>query len=37
MNKDIKDFFDLSIGKNYYKPIITRGDFNNDYIMITSI
>ena len=34
--KDIKDLFDLSIGEDYYKSIITRGSFNNNYIQYES-
>ena len=34
--KDIKDLFDLSIGKDYYKPMITKGSFNNNYIQYES-
>ena len=28
--------FDLSIGEDYYKPIITKGAFNNNYIQYES-
>ena len=35
--RDVKDLFDLSIDKNYYKPIITNSDFNNNYIQYESI
>ena len=34
--KDIKDLFDLSIGEEYYKPIITKASFNNNYIQYES-
>ena len=34
--KDIKDLFDLSISQDYYKPIITKGAFNNNYIQYES-
>ena len=30
--RDVKDLFDLSIDEDYYKPIITKSDFNNKYI-----
>ena len=30
--KDVKDLFGLSVGEDYYKPIITKGSFNNNYI-----
>ena len=30
--RDVKDLFDLSIDEAYYKPIITKGAFNNNYI-----
>ena len=30
--RDVKDLFYLSIDENYYKPIITNGAFNNNYI-----
>ena len=33
----IKDLFDLSIDEDYYKPIITKGFFNNSYIHYESI
>ena len=29
--KDIEGLFDLSIGEDYYKPIIINTAFNNDY------
>ena len=32
IKEDVKDFFDLSIDEDYYKPIITKDDFNNNYI-----
>ena len=34
--KDVEGSFDLSIGKNYYKPIINKGSFNNNYIQYES-
>ena len=34
--KDLKDLFDLSINEYYYKPIITKGAFNNNYIQYES-
>ena len=34
--RNIKDLFDLSIDKDYYKPIITKGAFNNNYIQYES-
>ena len=34
--KGIKDLFDLSVGEDYYKPIITKGSFNNNYIQYES-
>ena len=34
--KDIEDLFDLSIGEDYYKPIIVNGAFNNNYIQYES-
>ena len=30
--RNVKDLFDLSIDEDYYKPIITRGAFNGNYI-----
>ena len=30
--RDVKDLFDLSIDEDYYKPIITNGAFNINYI-----
>ena len=33
---NIKDLFDLSIDEDYYKPIITKGAFNNNYIQYES-
>ena len=35
--KDVKDLFDLSIDKDYYKPIITKGSFNNSHIWYESM
>ena len=34
--RDVKDLFDLSIDEDYYKPIITNGAFNNNYIQYES-
>ena len=34
--RDVKDLFDLPIDKDYYKPIITKGAFNNNYIQYGS-
>ena len=34
--KNVKDLFDLSIDEDYYKPIITKGAFNNNYIQCES-
>ena len=34
--KSVKNFFDLSIDENYYKPIITNGVFDNNYIQYES-
>ena len=30
--KNVRDFFDLSIDEDYYKPIISRGAFDGSYI-----
>ena len=30
--RNVRDLFDLSIDKDYYKPIIARGAFNSRYI-----
>ena len=30
--KSVKKLFDLSIDKDYYKPIMTNGAFNNNYV-----
>ena len=32
----VKDLFDLSIDEDYYKPMITKGAFNNNYIQYES-
>ena len=32
----MKDLFDLSVDEDYYKPIITKGAFNNNYIQYES-
>ena len=29
--RDVKDLFHLSIDEDYYKPVITKGAFNNNY------
>ena len=34
--KDIEGLFDLSIDKDYYKQIITKGSLNNGYIQYES-
>ena len=34
--RNMKDLFDLSIDEDYYKPIITKGAFNNKYIQYGS-
>ena len=34
--RDVKDLFDLSFDEDYYKPIITKGAFNNNYIQYES-
>ena len=34
--KEIDNLFDLSIGEDYYKPIIVVGTFNNNYIIYES-
>ena len=34
--KDINDLFDFSISEDYYKPIIAKGTFNNNYIQYES-
>ena len=34
--RGVKDLFDLSIDEDYYKPIITNGAFNNNYIQYES-
>ena len=34
--RDVKDIFDLSVDEDYYKPIITNGAFNNNYIQYES-
>ena len=34
--RNVKDLFDLSINEDYYKPIITKGAFNNNYIQYES-
>ena len=33
---DVKYLFELSIDEDYYKPIITNGAFNNNYIQYKS-
>ena len=34
--RDVKDLFDLSINEDYYKPVITKDAFNNNYIQYES-
>ena len=34
--RNVKYLFDLSIDEEYYKPIITKGAFNNNYIQYES-
>ena len=34
--KDVKDLFDLSINEDYYKPIITKSTFYNNYVQYES-
>ena len=34
--RDVKDLFDFSIDEDYYKPIITKVSFNNNYIQYES-
>ena len=34
--RDVKDLFDLSIDEDYYKPIIAKSAFNNNYIQYQS-
>ena len=34
--RNVKDLFDLPIDEDYYKPIITKGTFNNNYIRYES-
>ena len=34
--RDVKNLSDLSIDEDYYKPIITNGSFNNNYIQYES-
>ena len=34
--RNVKDLLDLSIDEDYYKPIITKGAFNNNYIQYDS-
>ena len=34
--RDVKELFDLSINEDYYKPTITNGAFNNNYIQYES-
>ena len=35
--RNVRNLFDLSIDKDYYKPIITNGAFNNNYIQYESM
>ena len=34
--KNVHDLFELSIGKDYYKPILVKSDYNNNYIKCES-
>ena len=34
--KNIKDLFKLSIDKDYYKPILVKSDYNNNYVQYES-
>ena len=34
--RNVKDLFYLTIDEYYYKPIITNGAFNNNYIQYES-
>ena len=34
--RNVKDLFDLSVDEDYYKPIITKSAFNNNYIQYES-
>ena len=34
--RNVRDFFDLLIDEYYYKPIITKGAFNNNYVQYES-
>ena len=34
--RNVRDLFDFSIDEDYYKPIITRSDFNSSYIQYES-
>ena len=34
--RDVKDLFDSSIDEDYYKPVIIKGAFNNNYIQYES-
>ena len=34
--RDVKNLFDFSIDEDYYKPVITNGAFNNNYIQYES-
>ena len=35
--RNVRNLFDLSIDEDYYKPIITNGAFNNNYIQYESM
>ena len=35
--RNVRNLFDLSIDEDYYKPIITNGTFNNNYIQYESM
>ena len=34
--KDIKDLFKLSIGEDYYKPVLLKSGYNNNYVQYES-
>ena len=35
--RNVRNLFDFSIDEDYFKPIITNGAFNNDYIQYESM
>ena len=35
--RNVRSLFDLSIDEDYYKPIITNGAFNNNYVQYESM